>query len=81
MPRLRRMSGREVIAALGRFGFEIASQRGSHAKLVRHTAAGERQVLTVPMHGELDTGTTRALFRQASHFIPSDELRSCFYTD
>jgi len=81
MPRLRRMSGSEAIAALRRFGFEMVSQRGSHAKLVRITEAGERQVVTVPTHSELDTGTARALFRQAARFIPADELRPYFYAD
>ncbi|HHP7231190.1 MAG TPA: type II toxin-antitoxin system HicA family toxin [Xenococcaceae cyanobacterium] len=35
MPKLRRLSGVEVIAILKRFGFEIYSQRGSHVKLRR----------------------------------------------
>jgi predicted RNA binding protein YcfA (HicA-like mRNA interferase family) len=33
MPRLRRLSGAEVISILNRFGFTVHSQRGSHAKL------------------------------------------------
>jgi len=81
MPRLRRLSGREVIATLRRFGFERVSQRGSHAKLARVGEDGERQVLTVPVHGELDPGTLRAILRQASRFVPSDQLRPFFYTE
>jgi len=37
------------------------------------------QVLTVPAHASLDVGTLRAILRQASRFIPEDELRSHFY--
>jgi predicted RNA binding protein YcfA (HicA-like mRNA interferase family) len=32
MPRLRRLSGAEIIAILGRFGFVLHARRGSHAK-------------------------------------------------
>ncbi|HMS84134.1 MAG TPA: type II toxin-antitoxin system HicA family toxin [Nitrospira sp.] len=79
MPKLRRLSGREVVAILQGFGFQQASQRGSHFKLVREVA-GARQVLTVPLHTELDSGTLRAIFRQASRFIAESELRPHFYT-
>ncbi|MGH7340905.1 MAG: type II toxin-antitoxin system HicA family toxin [Candidatus Rokuibacteriota bacterium] len=47
MPGLRRLSGREVVSILQRFGFEPVSQRGSHIKLRRDTSAA-RQTLTVP---------------------------------
>ena len=73
MPRLRRLSGREVVDILRRFGFEPQKQRGSHLKLRRLTPSG-KQVLTVPLHDELDTGTLRAIVRQASRFIPESDL-------
>jgi len=79
MPKLRRISGRELLSILQRFGFQPASQRGSHVKLVREVD-GARQVLTVPLHAELDSGTLRAIFRQASRFISEDELRAHFYS-
>jgi len=63
------------------FGFEMVSIRGSHAKLVRETASGARQVLTVPVHSELPVGTIRAIYRQASRFIESADLREKFFSD
>jgi len=81
MPRLRRLSSRQVLRILRGFGFEVASMRGSHAKLVRMTASGERQVLTVPVHSQMQTGTVRAIYRQASRFVPGDELRAKFFAD
>lgn len=78
MARLRRLSGREVVAILGRFGFRVAGRRGSHVKLVRLAADGSRQVPTMPDHRELDTGTCRAILRQASRFVPEDELLPYF---
>ena len=81
MPRLRRLSGREIIAALGRFGFRRVSQRGSHVKLVRSAPGDQRQVLTIPDHAELDRGTLRAIFRHATRFISAEELHAHFYHD
>lgn len=80
MTRLKRLTSREVLRILRGFGFEIVSTRGSHAKLVRVTASGERQVLTVPVHSELPTGTVRAIYRQASRFIDSADLREKFFS-
>jgi len=81
MPRLRRLSGTEVIAILARFGFARHAQKGSHVKLRRELPDGGRQSLTVPDHPELDTGTCRAILRQASRFIPEEALRPYFYSD
>ncbi|MDE3137462.1 MAG: type II toxin-antitoxin system HicA family toxin [Acidobacteriota bacterium] len=78
MPRLRRLSGREIAAALGRFGFRVVSQRGSHMKLQRITPDGHRETLTIPDHSELDTGTCRAILRQASRFVSVSELGPIF---
>ncbi len=79
MPRLRRLSGREVLKALRTFGFEVDSMRGSHVKLSRTLDDGTRQILTVPHHTELAAGTVRAIFRQAARFIDEAELRKHFF--
>lgn len=79
-PKLKRFSGKEVLAILSKFGFSIHSQKGSHVKL-RRISAGEKQTLTIVMHDELDIGTARAILRQASRFIPEDQLRRDFYAD
>jgi len=79
--RLRPLSGGEIVAVLSRFGFKILSQRGSHVKLRRTGPRGEKQTLVVPTHEELDRGTLRAVFQQASRYIAEDDLRPYFYTD
>lgn len=63
MPKLKSLTGEDVIKIFSRFGFEVASHRGSHAKLSRVLADGGKQTLTVPRHKELDKGTLRAVFR------------------
>jgi predicted RNA binding protein YcfA (HicA-like mRNA interferase family) len=79
--RLRRLSAREVLKALKGFGFEVVATRGSHAKLRRVTDAGETQTLTLPLHKQLDLGTVRAIYRQASRFVPESDLKTWFYGD
>ncbi|MCX5971237.1 MAG: type II toxin-antitoxin system HicA family toxin [Coprothermobacterota bacterium] len=81
MPNLRRLSGSAVIQILEGFGFTVHAQAGSHVKLRRIGPAGQKQMLTIPRHMELDTGTLRAIFRQASQYIPDQELRPHFYTE
>ena len=55
------VSGAEVVAALVRLGFLVASQRGSHVKL-RHV---DGRTAIVPMHRELKRGTLASVLSQA----------------
>lgn len=75
---LKRLSGDDVIRILGSAGFAIHSQKGSHVKL-RRTKGGETQIVTIPRHRELDTGTLRAIVRQTGRFLPDVWLRQQFY--
>jgi predicted RNA binding protein YcfA (HicA-like mRNA interferase family) len=81
MPRLKKLSGDEVISILAGFGFKIHSHRGSHVKLRRTEGGRSTEILTIPRHSELDIGTLHAIFKQACRFVPEDELREKFYTD
>ena len=80
MPKLKRLSGKDVIAILKQFHFAVESQKGSHVKLGRLLSSGDHQTLTVPNHAELDTGTCRAILRQASRYIPYEEIAPYFYS-
>ena len=80
MPGLKRLSGLQVIAIFTRTGFKIISQKGSHVKLKRYINE-KSQTLTIPNHKEIDTGTLRAIFNQASQFIDADQLKREFYTE
>lgn len=81
MPRLRRLTPREILRLLGRFGSEVVSMRGSHAKLVRIDLSGHKEILLVPVHRQLAVGTIHAIYRQACRFIPEEELRPGFFAD
>ena len=80
-PRLKRLSGRDVVRVLASFGFEVVNSRGSYSKLRRVTTDGARQTLTVPLHDELAPGTLHAIYRQALRYVPAAELRPHLFTD
>lgn len=79
MPRLKRLSAREILKIFHGFGFEVISIRGSHAKLRRELEGGPPQILTLPLHRELAPGTVQAIFRQALRYVPESKLRPRFF--
>ena len=84
MPRLKRLTSREILGTLGRFGFEVVPMKGSHAKLVRgplERNARQKEILVVPIHRKMSLGTIHAIYRQACRFIPEDDLREDFFSD
>ena len=81
MPKLRVLSGREVLRILDQFGFQNFAQRGSHINVRRVLEGGLTQTLPVPDHDEIDRGTLHAIYRQACRYIPVSELRAEFFTD
>ncbi len=67
-----------MIKILESFDFIKVAQKGSHVKL-RRTINKIHQTLTIPNHKEIDKGTLRAIFNQASKYISESELRPHFY--
>lgn len=61
MSKLPVVSGAECVKALGKIGFEVYRQRGSHITMVRKSPSSQT---TIPNHRELDRGTLRAIIRQ-----------------
>jgi predicted RNA binding protein YcfA (HicA-like mRNA interferase family) len=80
MPKLRSLSGDDLLRIFSKFGFEKFSQRGSHVKL-RRSAAGGKQILTIVLHTDVDKGTLHAIFRQALRYISEAELASYFFNE
>jgi predicted RNA binding protein YcfA (HicA-like mRNA interferase family) len=81
MPKLRTLSGKDLLRIFAEFEFRQFSQRGSHIKLRRTLASGIHQTLTIAQHSEVDRGTLHAIYRQALRFVSEPELRPHFYTD
>ncbi|WP_181693014.1 type II toxin-antitoxin system HicA family toxin [Natronomonas sp. LN261] len=63
----RDFSGREVVKALTKNRFFIVDRTGSHVKLrYEHPTNDEDvRVVSVPMHGRIDTGTLRSIAEQS----------------
>ena len=70
--RALRASGKDVLAALRRHGWELINVRGSHHYL-RHSSRGRK--VTVPVHGTrvLQPKTLASILEQAE--VTEDELR------
>ncbi len=64
MPKLPILSGKDVVKALSRIGFEHVRTKGSHAILNKSTAQG-KITIPVPLHKELAKGTLKSVMRQA----------------
>jgi predicted RNA binding protein YcfA (HicA-like mRNA interferase family) len=73
MPPLPRTTGRELVRALGKLGWVIVTQKGSHAQL-KHPSRGGR--VTVPLHaGEtIGPGLLRSILSQAG--VTVEDLRT-----
>jgi predicted RNA binding protein YcfA (HicA-like mRNA interferase family) len=71
LTRLPRASGKAVVQALQRGGFQLSHVRGSHHYLRKPGAA---KLVVIPVHGnrDLPTGTLRSILRQAD--LTSEEL-------
>lgn len=91
MPKLRRLSGQDIVRILIEFGFEVVRIRGSHHILRRTITidlpSGDKQTITqtvnVPVHGNqpLATGMLQRLFKDICRYVPEDKLRTHFYSD
>ncbi len=82
MPKLRRLTGKQVLDILKRFGFEVVRVRGSHHQ-VQRIVSKQTQNLTVPVHGNrpIPIGTLKNIMRSAGVYLSEAELNAAFYAD
>lgn len=64
MPKLPIVSGKDVVKALSKLGFQHVRTHGSHAILNKQTPQG-KVTIPVPLHKELAKGTLKSIMRQA----------------
>jgi predicted RNA binding protein YcfA (HicA-like mRNA interferase family) len=62
MPLLPTLSGRDVVRAFAKDGWQMVRQRGSHMIMVKD---GHMATLSVPDHREVAKGTLRSLIRSS----------------
>ena len=61
MAQLPVLSGREIVRALGKLGYYLSRQRGSHIRLAHKS----RRPVTVPDYGPVSKGLLRKILRDA----------------
>ncbi len=66
----RDLSGTELAAALGRLGYEITRQKGSHIRLT--TQRGGEHHVTVPLHRPLRIGTVAGILKEVADHLGID---------
>lgn len=64
MPKLPVLPARDILKALGRAGFVVVGQRGSHIKL-RGERGGVVRTVIVPNYDEVPRGVLASILRQA----------------
>ena len=66
----RDLSGEELARALGRLGYQVTRQTGSHLRLT--TSRGGEHHLTIPRHRALRTGTLAAALGDVAKHLGID---------
>lgn len=72
MPKLPVLSGKDVIKALSKIGFDHVRTKGSHAILNKLDEQKGKITIPVPLHKELAKGTLKSIMKQAD--LTSEEL-------
>ena len=76
---LKVLSGKDVVDILAGFGF-VGIGGTKHFKVRRMTPGGD-ETLIIPNHAPVAKGTLRAIFAQASRYVPQADLRPHFYNE
>ena len=64
----RDISGGELAEALGKLGYAVVRQTGSHMRLSHHGKEGTHH-LTIPLHKELKVGTLSRVIKDVAHHL------------
>ena len=76
---LKVLSGTEVVDIFAEFGIVVVGGT-KHIKL-RRVGVVSVETLVIPDHDPIAKGTLRAIYMQASRYIPQSELRPHFYNE
>ncbi len=64
----RDMGGEELAALLGRYGYKITRQTGSHMRLTS-TSKGFEHHITIPRHKPLRVGTLSSIVNEIAAYL------------
>jgi predicted RNA binding protein YcfA (HicA-like mRNA interferase family) len=66
----RNLGGDELAMLLGRYGYQITRQTGSHMRLT--TLQGGEHHVTIPRHASLRVGTLNAILKDVAQHLELD---------
>lgn len=64
----RNVSGSDLIKLLGKYGYEVVRQKGSHIRLSRSSGQGAQNI-TIPNHDPIKLGTLNAILSDVSDHL------------
>lgn len=67
----RNLSGTELASLLGRYGYQVTRQTGSHLR-VTSTFKGVEHHVTIPRHKALRLGTLNAILTDVAGYLKVD---------
>jgi predicted RNA binding protein YcfA (HicA-like mRNA interferase family) len=71
----RSVSAKELINSLGKIGYSVSRQAGSHIRLTATTSKGTHHV-TIPNHNPIKIGTLSSILKEVASYkeITKEEL-------
>jgi predicted RNA binding protein YcfA (HicA-like mRNA interferase family) len=86
MPKLRRLSGLDLVRILRKLGFEVVRIKGSHhimRRVINIAGREETQTVNVPVHGSqpVPAGTLKQIYRDLLRYFSDEVLRIYFYSE
>ena len=70
----RDMGGEELAALLGRYGYKITRQTGSHIRLTS-TSKGFEHHITIPRHRPLRVGTLSNIVNEVADYLETERQK------
>ena len=70
----RDMAGEELAALLGRYGYEVTRQAGSHMRLTS-TLKGSEHHITIPRHKPLRVGTLSNIVNEIAAYLEMERQK------
>jgi len=80
MPKIKHLSGKEVVKILESIDFIISRQKGSHI-ILKRIIHENTQIILVPNHNTIDRGTLYSIYKKLTLYVNESEIKKYFYTE
>ncbi len=70
----RDVGGEELVRLLGKYGYQIVRQSGSHMRLTSFRKGGEHHI-TIPRHRPLRVGTLSRILNDVASYLEMDRQK------